>query len=155
MIKTIKICLICICCFSLFCCSNNTIDLGAKSEYETTDNLISMSIKEGTLTNIGVTVILVNNTDNDYIYGDPYLIECKRNNTWYEINPISEMVFNMIGYSLKANKAVEVDINWKSAYGPLPSGTYRIIKSVYLMNNQTDDEINNEKLYISSEFTIN
>ncbi len=43
----------------------------ASTDKEQSDE-VSMSIKEGTLTNKGITIILRNNTDEEYTYGPEY-----------------------------------------------------------------------------------
>jgi hypothetical protein len=142
-------------CFPLLGCINDLIKLGKKSKYEISDNLVSMSIKEGTLTNISATVILVNHTDKKFKYGGFYSIEYKKNGDWYEIKPIGEMNFAFIAYVLNPNMTEEIAINWETAYGKLPSGDYRIIKIVREFNVDNLGRINNsEEIPIAAEFTI-
>lgn len=107
----------------------NKFDIGEISDIEvSTSNDISMVIKEGTLTNKGATIIITNNSDKDFIYGNPYEIEIKKDGEWHKINV--ELLFNSLGIILKSKESKEIKINWKDGYGKLASGTYRIIKSV-------------------------
>lgn len=126
-----------------------------KSKYKVSNDLVSMSVKEGTLTNTSATVVLVNHTDKKFQYGRFYLIESKKNGNWYKIKPISEMNFPWIAYILNPYIMDEVSIIWKKAYGELPSGDYRIIKILEEFNEAHPGRTNNyEEIPIAAEFTI-
>ena len=58
--------------------SKNGFDIGNKSDIKISQNDVSMSIKDGTLSNTGVTLVLTNNSDKDFQYGNPYEIEIKK-----------------------------------------------------------------------------
>lgn len=150
----IKVFMINILCFSLFGCSNNSVKLGAKSQYEITDNIISMTIKEETLTDKAATVLLVNHTDKRYGFGESYIIEYNKNGTWYKINSTNKLNFTMIGRSLESNTTLVIEINWENVYGKLTRGKYRIIKSFYLMEAESKEMINSEDIYVCAEFTV-
>lgn len=125
------------------------MDVGEVSNIFTTNEDISLTIKEGTLTNTQATLILENNSTEDLGYSDSYEIEIKRDNDWYKINV--DIGFNEPLYIVEPNQSQELDINWENGYGSLTPGEYRIIKDVMLMNN--DDTY--EDFYIAAEFTIN
>ncbi len=87
-----------------------------------------MSIKEGTLKNTGVTLIIFNNSDKNIIYGNPYEMEIKKDGEWHKIDV--KLNFNEPAIILKSKESNEIKIDWKDDYGKLANGTYRIIKSV-------------------------
>lgn len=122
-------------CFTLLGCSN---------KYQ--NDIISLNIKENTLTNSKVTLNLVNNTNKSYEYGDPYKIEYKKDNIWNKMTPINDMDFNMIAYIIKPNKINEITINWEYHYGKLNPGKYRIVKNIY--------HEGEKDIYINAEFEI-
>ena len=47
-----------------------------------------MSIKEGTLTNTGATLVLTNRTNLKYTYGESYDIEYMEDGGWIKVKPI-------------------------------------------------------------------
>ena len=51
-----------------------------KSNIDTLENGISLSIKENTLTTTGITLVLKNEKDIEIQYGEPYEIEIKKDN---------------------------------------------------------------------------
>ena len=54
-------------------------------EKKVTSYLIKLSIKEGTLTNKGLTLVINNDTKRKYHYCSHYNIEYKKNGRWYEV----------------------------------------------------------------------
>ncbi len=101
---------------------------------------ISLNIKSNTLTNKGATFMLKNNTDEEYSYGEPYIIEKFENDSWKELdtltgNPLS---WNEMLYILKSNEESEININWSFGYGELKSGTYRLVKNSFRKNNSPE-----------------
>ena len=121
-------------------------EIGNKSNITISKNDITMSIKDGTLTNEGTTLILKNDSDKLLRYDEEYRIEVKQDENWYDINV--ELEFNQPLWELETNSEKEIELNWKYGYGKLPSGKYRIVKKVYFENE--DDQ----KFYISAEFNI-
>lgn len=128
--------------------SKNEFDVGNKSDIEISREDVTLSIKDGTLTNTGVALILTNNSDKNYEYGSSYEIEIKQNNNWYKLNV--EMNFTMIAYGLNSKESEEIELNWENSYGKLSSGTYRIIKSI----DYKTEESSYETFYVAAEFTI-
>lgn len=130
--------------FILTGCTNE--DIGAKSKYDITNDQVTMRVKEGTLTNSQAIITMINNTEINFTYGEPYHLEKKVNGTWYELEPIEEVYFTMPAYVLKAKESVEKEYNWEYGYGKLKKGTYRLV---------TDFSNGKEQIYASAEFTIN
>ncbi len=128
--------------FSKFTCPIDNDEVEELEKYLNTVNDGSMSIKEGTLTNSGFTLIITNLSNNEIILGEEYRIDKKENGKWRPVVPIIDNYgFIDIGYILKPNDDFETKINWKWLYGELETGEYRLIKEV------------NDK-YVSVEFRI-
>jgi len=125
-------------------CSKTNI--GKKSEYNIDNSLVSISVKEKTLTNKGATFILENNTINTYTYGNPYFLEKKESGIWYELTPINDLFFTMPAYELKANETSEIEVNWEYGYGSLENGEYRLVKVITPENGSS--------FYVAAGFTI-
>ena len=128
--------------------AKNEFDIGDKSDIIISENDVTMSIKEGTLTDTSATIILTNNSDKDFEYGNPYEIEIKKDGEWHKINV--ELNFTMQAIQLKAGESKEIKLGWKEDYGKLASGTYRILKCV----SYEKEEGNFETFNIAVEFNI-
>lgn len=110
-------------------------------------NNITMTIKEGTLTNEGATVIITDKNEKKYDYGRWFIIEKKQNGEWVKLELLNpqDTVYG-IAIERGNEEVVEMNINWTEQYGKLSPGEYRLVKSI-------DD--NGELKYFSTEFTIN
>mgnify|MGYP003541058160 FL=1 len=106
----------------------NEFDIGDKSNIKISKNDVIMTIKEGTLTNKSATLVLTNNSDNNFQYGNPYEIEIKKDGEWHKINV--KLDFTVPAFQLSARENKEIEINWENGYGKLTEGTYRIIKEI-------------------------
>lgn len=115
---------------------------------------VVMTIKNGTLSKDGVTVILKNNTDDDYTYGPDFYVEKNDNGNWIPATTLTgdPLSWNSIAYTLKANDSIELIFNFKSTYGELSKGKYRIIKRIFKDDDRPIKE--DEIIKISVEFEI-
>lgn len=104
----------------------NEFDIGNKSDIKISQNDVIMTIKEGTLTNKSATLVLTNNNDKNFQYGNPYEIEIKKDGEWHKINV--ELNFDMPAFKLLSKESKEIELDWENEYGKLAKGTYRIIK---------------------------
>lgn len=126
----------------------NKFKVGEKSDIEIEKNDVTLSIKEGTLKNTGATLVLTNNSDKNFHYGNPYEIEIKENGEWHKINVT--LNFTLPAFSLPARGSRESELSWEEGYGKLAKGTYRIIKDI----DYEKTEGNFENFSVSAEFTI-
>ncbi len=122
-----------------------TIDINEEKE-------ISLSLKEETLTSMGATFILKNNSNKEYYYGADYYIEYKHNDNWNEIQLDEPLSWNSIAYVIKPGDEQEININWSYGYGELKTGIYRLVKKVSKVDDKPIDE--SKIIYLYSEFEI-
>ena len=126
----------------------NEFDVGNKSDIKISQNDVIMTIKEGTLTNKSATLILTNNSDKNFQYGNPYEIEIKKDGEWHKINV--ELNFDMPAFPLSSKESKEIELDWENGYGKLAKGTYRIIKGI----NYEYEEGKYETFNVAVEFNI-
>lgn len=128
--------------------SKKEFDIGNKSDIKISQNDVTMTIKDGTLTNSGATLILTNNSDKNFQYGTSYGIEIKKDGEWHKINV--ELTSTVPAFQLSARENKEIEINWENGYGKLEKGTYRIIKGI----DYEYEEGKYKSFNIAVEFTI-
>ena len=128
--------------------SKKEFDIGNKSDIKISQNDVIMTIKEGTLTNKSATLVLTNNSDKNFQYGNTYEIEIKKDGEWHKINV--ELNFDMPAFPLSSKESKEIELNWENGYGKLAKGTYRIIKGI----NYEYEEGKYEAFNVAIEFTI-
>ena len=126
----------------------NEFDIGNKSDIKISQNDVIMTIKEGTLTNKSATLVLTNNSDKNFQYGNTYEIEIKKDGEWHKINV--ELYFDMPAFPLSSKESKEIELDWENGYGKLAKGTYRIIKGI----NYEYEEGKYETFNVALEFTI-
>lgn len=122
-------------------------DNSNEENFEKIASNITMTIKEGTLTNEGATVIITDKNEKKYDYGRWFIIEKKQNGNWVKLELLNpqDTVYG-IAIERGNEEVVEIDVNWTEQYGKLSPGEYRLVKSF---------ESNGELKYCSTEFTIN
>lgn len=128
--------------------AKNKFDIGNKSNIKISQNDVTMTIKEGTLTNRSATIVLTNNSEKNFQYGNPYEIEIKKDGEWHQIN--IELYFDMPAFQLSAKESKEIELDWENGYGKLANGTYRIIKEI----DYEYEEEKYETFNVAVEFTI-
>lgn len=88
---------------------------------------VQLELKENTLSNKGLTMIVKNLSNKELEYSNPYVIEKFDNGMWTRLKTINDISFTLPAYLLKQNDSVELEINWEYGYGKL-KGKYRIVK---------------------------
>ncbi len=146
--KKIPIILLCVVLvLGIYWCTNNRI--GEKSDMQISESDVSLTIKEGTLTNKNATLILRNGSDKTVTYGEGYIIEIKKHGEWYKLKS-GDRWFTLSSSFLHVGESKEMEVNLEYGYGKLKKGTYRIIKDmVYLYESGKEEKFN-----IAGEFTI-
>ena len=104
-----------------------------------TDVEVIMQLKDNTLSNTGLTMILKNQSNINIQYGNPYSIEKYQNGYWKTVDLINDISFTLPAYGLNKGESKEISIDWESGYGKLINGRYRIVKDF--------DYEENEKLF--------
>ncbi len=113
---------------------------------------VSMAVKDGTASAVGLTVVFENKTDSECIYGEYFVLERKTGGSWFQV-PVTfdgEYVFNSIGYILNPQGKSERTLEWELLYGGLEPGEYRIIKDI-LDFRETGDY---DKYFLAAEFVL-
>lgn len=128
--------------------TKNKLDIGNKSDIKVSQNDVIMTIKDGTLTNKSVTLVLINNSDKKIQYGSSYEIEIKKNDEWHKIN--AELNFTLQLFILESKEKNEFELNFEDGYGKLSPGTYRAIKKI---DKEKEDGVF-DSFYVAAEFTI-
>lgn len=92
---------------------------------------IFIFIKEGTLTKTSATIIITNNSDQIYTFGEEYVLEKKVLGKWKTMKLLSKDVWwDLVNYQVGVQDELEKEVNWESLYGELKNGTYRLVKEI-------------------------
>ena len=91
-----------------------------------------------------------NSTNNEYLYGEWFDIQCKVDGKWHRLQYITNIGFNDIAYILPADTTNIKSVTWEWMYGLLPAGEYRIVMDVMDFHATGDYE----KYYLAEEFEV-
>lgn len=119
------------------------------------NDLVDMRIKEGTLTNTGVTVIITGKEDYNISYGEPFWLEKydSKNNYYKKMDMSGDNCgFILPAYSVTLNKPRELYQDFSCMYGKLSKGQYRLVKDVDFDSDRPIEE--KDTYYIWVEFSI-
>ena len=107
---------------------------------------VQMTIKEGTLTPNGATMIIMDYSGEDYLFGSWYRLDKKVGGDWQEVDVVLEGNYGWddIGYRPDENGYLVLNVDWTWLYGTLEPGEYRLVKSISRLENS----------YFSVFFTI-
>ena len=67
---------------------------------------------------------------NRLIYGSNYGIEKYEDGQWIAVQPLHELYWTTVAYSVPLNDSVTWNIDWSDSYGTLEPGLYRFCKSI-------------------------
>lgn len=95
--------------------------------------LYYMSVIQSEVSDTGATVEIHNDSDQAIDYGEDFRIKRNVNGAWVNVVYATEHFgFQNIAYSIPANEASVVKIDWELLYGKLPVGQYRLIKDLHV-----------------------
>lgn len=97
-----------------------------ENNINTNSSSIKMQIEEGTLSTTGATLLITDNSKENYIYDRNYKIERLENNEWKELE-YKEKIANETLLP-DENGKLEVTADWSMVYGELSEGKYRLTK---------------------------
>lgn len=144
--------------FLLVACGNGNGDSTEtkdweSTQYDTVNNFegVSMTVKEGSVSPVELTVIFENNSDKQGIYSEEFLLEKEIKGDWYQVPPIlDEYGFTEPGYELPPSEIAEFTIDWNWLYGNLDTGKYRVVKGISDFRGTGDYD----EYYLAAQFTI-
>ena len=132
---------------------DKSIETGAVAEQAVnTYDGITMEIMDGTVSATGMTIEIINQTDIEVNSGNEndFAIQVKRDGTWYEI-PTKERNNTGEAIIFLKDAPVQMEISWRSIYGFLPKGNYRIVKGFFPW---TEEKGSGTTFALAAEFCI-
>ncbi len=124
------------------------------TDFNTVNNLenVMMVVQEETVSPTGLTLTLVNNSDQECIYGEYFVLEKKVSQGWYQVPVVLEGDYGFvdIGYDLAPDAEEAWDVDWEWLYGSLDAGDYCIVKDILDFRGTGDYDT----YYLDAEFTI-
>ena len=97
------------------------------------NDYLDLFVKEGTLTNKGLTLLMKIKDEYDYTltFGEEFFLEKLNNKTnkYESVKSKTECAYNEIAFVLKPGKEFELSQEWGGCFGSLDKGSYRLTKN--------------------------
>lgn len=133
--------------------SDNNIDNELEKYFppiiERSMDKVSATVKEGTLTRTGVTLIITDDNIPPFeTYGYNMYLYIRENGEWIPYHPINYFYSsNEVGSPYPPERITEKEINWSESHGELGNGEYLLLLTVF-------QNYDYEKSTFGVEFTI-
>ncbi len=94
---------------------------------------VTMTVVEGTVRPGGLTVQVLNTTDEEIDSGNAYDfgVQVERNGAWYWLEEEGERANTAEVLIYLKDTPRELEFNWADRYGSLPKGHYRVVKGFF------------------------
>ena len=119
-------------------------NLSTNEENNSDSENVIMKVDSTTIKTTSISIIIINNTDNEIGYDQEYKIQKNINGEWKYLDYLPNTSWNDIAYIIKANSQTTKKLNLENTYGELEKGTYRIIKTMFSENGKKADIYSNE-----------
>ncbi len=93
---------------------------------------------------------ITNESGSEIGTGEWYSIQRYEDGEWHRMGELIDGIWKEVEYRIPNGETPVFPTNWKTWYGQLPSGQYRIVKEVYYHSEERIDTY-----YLSTEFEIN
>lgn len=97
-----------------------------------------MKVDSTTIKPTSISIIIINNNDNEILYVEEYKIQKNINGEWKYLNYLPNTVWNDIAYIIKANSQTTKKLNLENTYGELGKSSlafFRISSIAILFSN--------------------
>jgi hypothetical protein len=117
---------------------------------------ITMTIKEETVSAAGLSVILENYSDREFVYVPLISLEVQIDDMWYQVPVLHEITYDMALSWLSPGDQKELKFNWEYEYGKLDRGKYRAVLYEQFQAVSEESAIygGTERLILAAEFEI-
>lgn len=112
---------------------------------------VVMSIKNNTLSNQGVVVVITgtDKLESSLMFSSDFKISKLTNKNYVPLDYIIANVgWDDIGYPIKRDTSIEIEIQWEYLYGKLEPGSYKLEKEYFV-----EDQVDIKKT-VATEFEI-
>lgn len=114
-----------------------------------TNDKLTLTLKEGSLSDSGAIFVLENKSDKVYTYGAEYDIEVKTDNGWEKVEDSRNKAWTQLLYVSEPNKTNNIAVDFSELKTKLVSGKhYRVVKKII------EEVGGNKEYYLNAEFQM-
>lgn len=112
-----------------------------------------VNIQEESISSTGLVLIIKNETnDCAFRFDNAYSLEKFVDGHWSAVEEIRDVAVTAVAHMLLPGESVEHTVKWENRYGSLPTGEYRIVKRIEIVQNdgkEYDNLIDDYHMYVS------
>ena len=108
--------------------SNKTLDIRRFPEK------VSLKVLEDTITRDGATLVITDENEEPYGYGEDFVLEVKKGDFWEKVESLPNTVWKSLAYVPNEEGVLKMKLNFKYVFGSLEDGIYRVVKTVQSVN---------------------
>lgn len=112
-----------------------------------------VNVQEESISSTGLVLVIRNDTDDlAYQFGNAYSLEKFVDDRWIAVEQIRDVAVTAIAHMLLPGETIELPVKWENRYGNLPTGAYRIVKRIEIVQDDGDDNyklIDDYHMYVS------
>ena len=112
-----------------------------------------VNVQEESISSTGLVLVIRNDTDDlAYQFDNAYSLEKFVDDRWIAVEQIRDVAVTAIAHMLLPGETIELPVKWENRYGNLPTGAYRIVKRIEIVQDDGDDNyklIDDYHLYVS------
>ena len=94
-------------------------------------------------------ILIDNQSGSKLVTEEWYCIQKLENGEWHRMSELIDGTWKQVGYAIQDGETAVFQINWKTWFGELSAGKYRIVKAVYISS--SDATVPH---YLAAEFEI-
>lgn len=114
-----------------------------------TNDKLTLTLKEGSLSDSSAVFVLENKSDKVYTYGAEYDIEVKTDNGWEKVEDSRNKEWTQVLYVSEPNKTNNIAVDFSELKNKLVSGKhYRVVKRLI------EEVGGNKEYYLNAEFQM-
>lgn len=99
-----------------------------------------VNVQEDSIRNTGLVLIIKNETDDcAFQFDNAYSLEKFIDGHWDAVEQIRDIAVTAITYMVLPGEEIEHTVKWENRYGSLPTGEYRLVKRIEIVQDDGDD----------------
>lgn len=95
---------------------------------------VSLKVLEETITRDGATLVITDENEEPYGYGEDFVLEVKKGESWKRVEYLPDTIWKSLAYIPNDEGILTMKLDFKYYFGSLEDGMYRVVKTIQGVN---------------------
>lgn len=95
---------------------------------------VSLKVLEETITKDGATLVITDENEEPYGYGEDFVLEVKKGDSWTKVEFLPDTIWKSLAYVPNDEGILTMKLDFKDCFGSLEDGIYRVVKTILGVN---------------------